>query len=212
MDWIAPVLISLPLAWVAFYYLLRGICHRQRLGYTQIVTSASSQIQICEQRETQPQDIGNSAQGLEKSRTTSENDAIAKFPRRPLRPKPTFVKLLRPLPVKPVCTSNEIKVNTTGHQEQHTFHISEELSQDQNVPVLAERESEEDDQAQNLCPVCQIPLRQRNWTGSSYPTVPHSSWSGREQLQTYGAAPTAADSSQQVICSACWPLVGKLLM
>ena len=133
MDLIAPVLISVPLAWVALYYLLRRICHPQRLGYTQIVSSASCQIHICEQGETQPPSIGNSVHGLQENKTSPENGANARYPeqqvRRSLRSKPTFVKLLRPLPVKPVCTSNEIK-GKTGHREQQTIHISKELPPD----------------------------------------------------------------------------------
>ena len=202
MDWIAPVLISVPLAWVALYYLLRWICHPQRLGYTQIVSSASCQIHICEQGETQPPSIGNSVHGLQENKTSPENGANARYPeqqvRRSLRSKPTFVKLLRPLPVKPVCTSNEIK-GKTGRQEQQTIHISKELPQDQNVPLLADRESEEKGEAQDLCPVCQLPLsnsQEQNWSGSSYPAVLQSSWLGREQLQTSRAAHPAPSCPQ----------------
>ena len=249
MDWTALVLVSIPLAGAALYiafHFLKQMCKRP--GYTQIVTPASSQIQICEQGGGES--VGSvGGQGLQARKGTAENGGWyqqqqqqrkqqQQEERRERRRKPTFVKLLRPLPVKPVCTSDQLKVKT-----RQTIHISKE-SKGQNIPQLAapQREGEqqqgeeEDEETQDLCPVCQLPLpecRQENRTSS----FPQGSWSGREQLQSSGRAhlppscphcdryedhpcnhhllplpSTSAASNQQVICPDCWPLVGSYLM
>ena len=232
MDWTALVLVSTPLTGAALYiafYLLKEMCHRQRPGYTQIVTPASSQIQICEQGGKES--AGNAGQ---------QGERYPQQERRERRSKPTFVKLLRPLPVKPVCTSNQLKVKT-----RQTIHISKQLMPEvQNFPYLAapqrecEQQGEEEDDgtfstsAQDLCPVCQLPLpnsqQQQNCTSS----FRQSSWSEPEQLESSGTvhlssscphceryelrpcyhhlppfSSSTAASSQQVICPDCWPLV-----
>ena len=251
MDWTALVLVSIPLAGAALYivfHLLKQMCKTP--GYTQIVTPASSQIQICEQGggESVGRVLG---QGWQARKGTAENGGW--YPqhqhqqqqqrkqqqqeeRRERRRRPTFVKLLRPLPVKPVCTSDQLKVKT-----RQTIHTSKELMpHGQNIPQLREGEQqqgeEEDDEAQDLCPVCQLPLpecRQENRTSS----FPQGSWSGREQLQSSGRAhlppscphcdryenhpcnhhllpllSTSAAFNEQVICPDCWPLVRPYLM
>ena len=75
MDWTALVLVSIPLAGAALYiafHLLKQMCHRQRPGYTQIVTPASSQIQICEQGGGES--VGRvGGQGLQARKGTAEN-------------------------------------------------------------------------------------------------------------------------------------------
>ena len=203
MDWSALGLISIPLTGITLYCLLRQMCHRQRLGYTQILTPAC--IQICEQRDIES--VENGREGLQENRRTQENGS--RYPQqqqqqrvmRRARPKQTFVKLLRPLPVQPVCTSNGIK---SGDGKQQTIHISKDLMpQGQNIPHSAaiqsgceEQGEEKDDKIfstsdQDLCPVCQLPLpksrQQRNRTSTYHHPVSGSSWSEAEHLQTSGA-------------------------
>ena len=138
--------------------------------------------------------------------------------RRERRSKPTFVKLLRPLPVPPVCTSNEIKVKGE-HGGQQTIHISKDLMpQGQKIPHLAaiqsecEEEGEEEGSEifstsdQDLCPVCQRPLpnspQKQNWTNSYHP-VSGSSRSEAEHLQTSGAAHLSSAAPAHHLPSSC---------